>query len=139
MSPSRDLNTPPQDASGAPLAGFDAHRAMAREFDLRAQRVYSLGGSLAIGAGLLPLLAGWWAGRLLTLMPWVFAVTLALVALFFVRSMIRSRLALVRQDLSRYCEVNALSMQDFTAHYAQREEYAFFAALSPRTQEALDS
>lgn len=119
---------------------LDAHRAIAREYNLRAQKVYSRGGSIAFIAAAIPLGFGWWFSRLWTPTPWVLAVLLFLVTLYFVRSRIRVHLARIGEDLARYCEANGLSTRELIGYYQEREEYPFFAVIVvEREPEALDA
>lgn len=124
------VNASTHDALEKPDDGaLDAHRAIAREYNLRAQKVYSRGGSIAFIAAAIPIGFGWWFSRLLTPTPWVLAVLLFLVTLYFVRSRIRVHLAKLGEEFARYCETNALAPDEVFAYFEARQEYPFFVVM----------
>ena len=125
-----DQENAEQDALEKPAPGaLDAHRAIAREYNLRAQKVYSRGGSIAFIAAAIPIGLGWWFSRLLTPTPWVLAVLLFLVTLYFVRARIRVHLAKLGQEFARYCETNELAPGEVIGYFEAGEEYPFFVAM----------
>jgi hypothetical protein len=115
---------------------LEAHRAIARELNRQAQRVYSRVGSLALLAALAPPVAAAAAGApLATPVPWLISLSGALVVLLAGRSFVRRRVDALRARLDAYCATNGLSLEDLRRYYAEEGTYAFLASVldaSPR-------
>ena len=129
MTTTTTMTKPDDDAS--PL---EAHRAIARELHLAAQRAYALGGALALAAPVVVLALAWWAGQLLTPLPYLAALTACLVTLFFARRAINAHLHRLRARLQGYCQSNAVESEALIHHFARHQHYAMLEALRPATR-----
>ena len=124
-----------EDASSPEDGALEAHRAMARELNERTARAYGLGGLGALVAAGAPILMAGATGQLARALPWVLAITLFLIALFFVRALVRRTGARLRQRLERYCEANGVAADALVDYYEGRQDYTFLSALRAPDQE----
>lgn len=130
-----------QDADNQAPHPMEAHRALARELNRLAQRIYSRVGTAALLSAFAPAGVALATGSpLLTPLPWIAGVTLALVVLLVGRRFIRSRISSLRARVDSYCRANDLSMSEWTRYYAQEGTYSFLASvLEDTSNEPMDS
>ncbi len=121
------------DDASEPEAGehpLEAHRAIARELDRKAQRIYSRVGTLVLVCAVAPPIAAATGGMSLTSpIPWLVAITSALVTLLLGRGFVRRRIAALRARLDAYCATNGLSLEDLRRYYAEEGTYSFLASV----------
>ncbi len=114
---------------------YERHRALVRETDREFATVYGVGGAAVLGAAALVLVIGWAAGAIGSALPWVLAVTAALLALFVLRQIVERRRQALASRISEYCEVNQLDTAALVQYFQQEDIYPYFVALlSPRTR-----
>ena len=126
------MNTTTQTQDEAPGSDhpLEAHRAIARELNRQAQRIYSRVGSLVLLAMLAPPLATLaTGGSLATPVPWLVAISGALVVLLAGRGFVRKRIDALRARLDAYCATNGLSLEDLRRYYAEEGTYSFLASV----------
>lgn len=109
---------------------LEAHRAIARELNRRAQRVYSRVGVLVLLWAAGPPASAFAAGVSLTSpTPWLVAITGALVTLLIGRGYVRRRVGALRARLDAYAATNGLSLEDLRRYYAEEGTYSFLASV----------
>ncbi len=126
------MNTTTQAPGEAPSDDhpLEAHRAIARELNRQAQRIYSRVGSLVLLAALAPPSATAVMGApLATPVPWLVSLSGALVVLLAGRGFVRRRIDALRARLEAYCATNGLSLEDLRRYYAEEGTYSFLASV----------
>ena len=116
---------------------LEAHRAVVREYHLKAQRAYGFPGLLVALASLVPLGVAQAMGQLGSVLPWVLAPTLFLCGMLCVRGIVRRRIATLSQQLAQYCQTNRIDLGALGHYYTKEHaDYPFFDVLMPGAKEA---
>lgn len=110
---------------------LDAHRAIARELHLSAQRAYTLGGGSALMAVGALLLVAIWLGQATSPLPYVASVMVFFVTLFFARRTIHAHLDRLVARLHGYCQSNDIEFGALIRYFAARD-YTMLEALLTR-------
>ncbi len=100
---------------------FEAHRAIAREFHLSAQRAYTLGGGSALGGFLGVIAVGVVMGQATEPLPYVAAVMVGLVVLYFAKRLIDAHIYRLEWRLKAYCERNDIEFGGLIRYFASRD------------------
>ena len=107
----------------------ESHRAFVREMNRRVQRVYALGGLLALLSGASVLEVAWSLGALFTLAPWPLSILTFLVMLFFVRDRIRKELQTLERRVLEFADMNELEVDVLYNYYESDDLFSFFMLL----------
>lgn len=110
---------------------LEAHRAIARELHLSAQRAYTFGGGSALLAVGALLLLAIWMGQATTPLPYVASVMVFFVTLFFARRAIHAHLDRLVARLQGYCQSNDIEFDALIRYFAARD-YTMLEALLAR-------
>ena len=131
-------------ASGCPVTDLErnpeleAHRALVREYHLRAQRTYGFPGLLVLLVTLCPLGVAWSLGELWGPLPWVLAITLFLCGMLMVRAVVRRRIKVLSGELAQYCQANRIDLDALSLYYTKEHvDYPFFDVLVSSGSDAL--
>lgn len=110
-------------------AVVDQHRAFAREMNQKHQRVYAMGGLLALSAAASILVAAWVTTGLAVVWPWVASPTAFLVAMLWVRRRIKATTAEHVQQVEAYCRANDLDPGALERAWREDGTYPYFVVL----------
>jgi hypothetical protein len=121
--------TEPDEIPAADADRFERHRALVRETDRRFATVYGAGGAAVLGTGAAVLVIAFAFGALGTVLPWVLAVTVVLIALFVLRVFVNKRREALKAQVTLYCEVNDLDWRAIRDYYEGEGIYPYFVSL----------
>ncbi len=107
----------------------EAHRAFAREIDLRFGRSYGLGGGFVLLVMVAIVIGAFFVDLLGSPATWMVSLTAGLIALFVVRSRVNRLRLELRARVEQYCEVNELNVESFLAYFSAQGLYPYFIAL----------
>lgn len=113
----------------AEVERYERHRAMVRETDKRFATVYGAGGAAVLGCGAAVIVIAWAFGALGTVLPWVLAPTVVLIALFALRVFVNRQRSTLWSQVMLYCEVNELDSGQLRDYYQREDLYPYFCAL----------
>lgn len=117
---------------------LDAHRALARELHLSAQRAYTLGGLSALCGFGGVIVLGFFMGQATQALPYVAAVMVGLVTLYFAKRLIDAHIRRLRDRLMLYCESNDIEFDALIEYFASRD-YTMIQALRPRPSSGMSA